>query len=343
MFQHATRSLWPTAGVILTALYILWFVILRFVILHWRPLWVLSWNDALERYEDLQLPDWLGPVTKFARHFLILIGLFRYHRRVLDACVARYIEKCRGNFAKLPTVADREVHVSIPVHYNGQLVGDREELSGKTFRAEFGDTSGRRCLLISGEGGSGKTSLACQLGKWAMEEDEAKRLAPHRMLAILLEEELDDATVPEDQRFTEAARGKLQSLISVEEPIPQGFFEALLRQGRILVIVDHFSEMSEGTRNQIRPLRPGFPAAALVVTSRIDLLGHVPKSTLRTIRIDGKRLSAFMDAYLTQHGKRTLFDDEEYFDLCRRLSRMVGVRHDHSAAGHTLRRSNDCL
>ena len=33
-----------------------------------------------------------------------------------------------------------------------------------------------------------------------------------------------------------------------------------------------------------------------------------------------------MDAYLTQQGKRELFDDPEYFEVCRKLSLMVGEK-----------------
>jgi len=36
----------------------------------------------------------------------------------------------------------------------------------------------RACLLIWGEGGAGKTSLACQVGKWVMSDDSEKRPAP---------------------------------------------------------------------------------------------------------------------------------------------------------------------
>ena len=44
------------------------------------------------------------------------------------------------------------------------------------------------------------------------------------------------------------------------------------------------------------------------------------------MRIEGKRLSVFLDAYLNERKKRDLFDDEEYFEACLQLSRMVGER-----------------
>ena len=34
----------------------------------------------------------------------------------------------------------------------------------------------------------------------------------------------------------------------------------------------------------------------------------------------------FIDAYLNQRRKRDVFDDEEYFEACKQLSRMVSGR-----------------
>ena len=38
-------------------------------------------------------------------------------------------------------------------------------------------------------------------------------------------------------------------------------------------------------------------------------------------------MSSFMEAYLTQRGKRDRFTDTEFFDACSRLSVMVGARN----------------
>ena len=92
----------------------------------------------------------------------------------------------------------------------------------------------------------------------------------------------------------------------------------------MLVIVDHFSEVERSNADAIRPEDADFPVAALVVTSRDpNALEAVPKSTARPLRIEGNRLSSFVEAYLTQRGKRTLFDDPEFFEICRRLSRLA--------------------
>jgi hypothetical protein len=145
------------------------------------------------------------------------------------------------------------------------------------------------------------------------------------MLPVLIEMELDLIAGPGKDPFEEAIRGQLQALIAEGEPIPRELFERLLRTRRILVCVDHFSEMGEETRKAVRPGRPEFPVNALIVTSRKrELLDDVPRTTIQPLLVEGNRLSSFMEAYLTQREKRQLFDDVEFFNACGRLSLLVG-------------------
>jgi HEAT repeat protein len=147
------------------------------------------------------------------------------------------------------------------------------------------------------------------------------------MLPVFIKDELDDQATPAGlTRLTEAIRGKLQALVGSAEPISPELLKYLLWRWRVLVIIDHLTEMSQATQDQIRFDAAEFPAAALVVTARTDVLGNHPKHTIEPMRIEGKRLSMFLDAYLNERKKRDLFDDEEYFDACLQLSRMTGER-----------------
>jgi hypothetical protein len=179
--------------------------------------------------------------------------------------------------------------------------------------------------LIWGEGGSGKTSLACQIAQWAMSEDENERILKHRMLPVLIEDDLDPDPDHDKCPFTDAILGQLNDELGQDtDPISAKLLEQLLRKQRILVIVDHLSEMSTETRDLIRPEMPDCPAKALLITSRLrEVLGHVVKTTIQPLRIEGNHLSSFMDAYLRERGKRELFPDPEFFDACRHLSQIV--------------------
>ncbi len=282
-----------------------------------RPLWLLKIDEILKPI-DLKLP--IPGMPEISPRWFIF---FKYHPRVLDAWVNRYVKSVREEFEEKNTVHDREVYIPIPVVLGGKTL---PQLTGANLRTKF--TKQRDCLLIQGEGGVGKTSLACQIAKWAMADDENDRLTKHKMLPVLIEQELDLVTSEGKSPLLATIQGQLQDLTNEPQPVPEELLERLLRDRRILVIVDHLSEMSETTRKAIRPESPNFPVNALIVTSRFEeTLGHVTKTIIKPMRIAGNRLSSFMEAYLTQQGKRDLFTDSEFFNACSRLSQMVGQRN----------------
>ncbi|GAB1543485.1 hypothetical protein NUACC21_61600 [Scytonema sp. NUACC21] len=300
-----------------------------------RPLWLLKLENTLKTL-SFKIP-YLDKEVSLAALLLMLVK----QPRVLDAWVEEYIKSVREEFQKKDTVSNRNVYIPVPVKINDKTIA---QMSGKDLYSVF--RKQRDCVLIQGEGGVGKTSLACQIASWAMSNSEEERLCKHPMIPVLIEEDLDlqimqgiqavNVQVSDiqamqkigKQALLNAIRGQLQDLTNEQEPISEELLERLLRQRRLLVIVDHFSEMSEATRKAIRPESPDFPVNALIITSRFnETLGHVTKTTIKPLRIEGNRLSSFMEAYLTQQGKRDLFTDAEFFDACRRLSQMVGNRN----------------
>ncbi len=281
-----------------------------------RPLWLLK------IYETLKPIGFKIPVlgTDVSLGNLIF---FKYHPRVLDAWVTAHIQATRDEFQKRETVRDRKILVPIPVILDNNTIAT---LKGKNLQPTFAQKRG--CLLIWEEGGSGKTSLACLIGKWAMSDTPEERICNHRMLPVLIESELNMKVAEGKQPFIEAIRGQLQDLTDTAEPISEELLEQLLKQRRILVIVDHFSEMSEQTQTAIRPEMPDFPVNALLVTSRLEEpLGRVTKTAIKPLRIAGNRLSSFMESYLSQRQKRDLFSDTDFFNACIQLSTIAGDRN----------------
>lgn len=108
------------------------------------------------------------------------------HPRVLDAWVTKHLESVREEFPEKDTVRDRQVYIPVPVVLEGEVV---PQLTGSILSSKF--KKKRVCLLIWGEGGAGKTSLACQIARWAFAEDETDRLCEHPLLPVLIEEEFD--------------------------------------------------------------------------------------------------------------------------------------------------------
>jgi len=281
-----------------------------------RPLWLLKIYNFLKPI-GFKIPLLGADIS------LGLLLFPKYHPRILDAWVTVHIKLVQEKFWTKDSVRARQVHIATPVILDGSTIA---QLNGSFLRSKLDKR--RSCLLIWGEGGIGKTSLAVEIAKWAMADNTAERLCKHQMLPVLIEAELDSEKGAGENILVSAIRGQLQDLTNQIDPIPEELLGRLLREQRILVIVDHFSEMSEATRKLIRPELPDFPVNALVITSRLDeKLGQVTKTTLKPLRIEGNRLSSFMEAYLTQRGKREQFSDVEFFDACSRLSTSVGARN----------------
>ena len=286
-----------------------------------RPLWLLNCNDILQRYTDIPLPSFLSNL-KISDLLRLLLFRSCYHPRVLDAWVKANLGKARKEFDKKTTVKERSIYVPIPVILDSI---DIAELTAKELQPKFSEQ--QECLLIWGEGGSGKTSLACQIARWAMSDDLEKRVCQHRMLPILVEQELDFKVAEGKQVFLELIRGLLKNLVDAQKPVSEEFLEQLLIQQRLLVIVDHFSEMSPATREQIRPELPRFPVNALIVTSRMEeSLAGVNKTVLQPMRVERDRLLYFIQAYITQRGKQDIFKDQELVDVRDRLLMIAGKR-----------------
>ena len=306
------------AGLYLGVLPAFWMVLLWL-----RPLWLLRIGTAVRSVPPVQLPGPLGMTVSLRG--LLLIRLFEHRPRVLDAWVARCLPAFGPHFREKGTVQDRAIFVPMPIVLNGAVVASPAPSQlGQAF------ARGRGCLLIWGEGGAGKTSLACRIGSWAMAADKTERLCEHIMLPVLIEHAFDlrggDGKAP-FAGLTAAVRGQLQALVGQDHDVSEDLVDQLLRQRRVLVIVDHLSETGAADRDAIRPGHAEFPVHALVVTSRRDEpLDGMPKCVVQPLRIEGNRLSTFMEAYLVARGKRPLFTDQEYFEGCRRLSALVGGR-----------------
>jgi hypothetical protein len=160
-----------------------------------------------------------------------------------------------------------------------------------------------------------------------MAADRGQRLTAHVMLPVIVEQELDFAVGNRDV-LLESIRRQLQDLTDTLEPVSIPHLQALLRRQRVLVIIDHLSEMSQETRAKIQPQTATFPVNSLIVTSRLrEPLGEVAKTVVEPLRVEGNRLSSFMEAYLRQRNARDLFDDTEFFEICRSLSVIVGQRN----------------
>jgi HEAT repeat protein len=286
------------------------------VLLAVRPLALLWLYDLLKPIK-VDLPSIHG--VTFSLNQVILIRLFVFNRRVLDAWVRKHAPKARENFEAKDTVKERKVFVDTRLALDGVTL---PRLTPAELRPTF--RRNRCCLLIWGEGGAGKTSLSCKIARDAVSPQRRERPARHLMLPILIEDKIPPAA-GQGQPFLDAVRRNLSQLTEQEDLIAEDLVERLLRRRRLLVVVDHFSELSESTRALIHPEDPSFPANALIVTSRVrESLGGAIKTTLEPLRVDGQRIAVFLDEYLKEKGHRDLFSRYEFFQACGRFSLLTG-------------------
>jgi len=248
---------------------------------------------------------------------LFLLNFFNYHPRVLNAWVWKYLDRARDQFNRLQTVKERAEHIPLPVKFDDRII---EQPQAFDFREVF--INPRTCMLIWGEGGSGKTSLACRLAKWGMGEDLDRPLSGFPMLPVIIEHDIHQ-TPGEEHPLVEAIDRQIEIMTGVDD-IDLELLYRLLKSGRILVIVDRFSEMNAETRKIFQPGHdPKLKINSMIVTSRLDEpLQGAMMSNVQPLRIDRDHLLPFMVAYLHQE----IFEDSEYFEACMRMSRMAGIR-----------------
>lgn len=309
---------WAKTALIPSLIYLVWFLVLRFALLPRTPLTLLRWNEGLEGLA-YKLPKWLGEASVPFRK-VVLIGFYHYHPRVLEAWVSEHAQHATESLLSLPAIKGLTTFVPLPVLLNGELLPEL-----KPWHLQKTCAANQWRVLIKGEGGLGKTTLAMRIMVWALAENPAERLCQdRRMLPVLLNSEIKFDVRGDLATFKSRLRGQLKELIASGTPIPEGLFEKLLADRRVLVILDGVSEMPSSPPGPAvaNAQNPDFPANALLITSRDEEREFGPKPIIEPRRIDANHLIPFINAYLGAAGQ-TKLTDSELFDASRQLSEIV--------------------
>jgi HEAT repeat protein len=142
------------------------------------------------------------------------------------------------------------------------------------------------------------------------------------MLPVVLDSSIKFDVRKDTTTFKSVVRAKLQELIKSEEAIPEGLFDKLLADRRVLVILDGLSEMQASPADGANPQSPHFPANALVITSRDEAREFGPNPVIEPQRIDSNHLLPFINTYMTAAGQVEI-TDSDLFDATRRLAELV--------------------
>jgi hypothetical protein len=138
-----------------------------------RPRWLLHLSD-----DGLEIPIGSGNVLRLGSR---LFQALKYRDRVLDAWLKEHHQRIQERFSALATVEQRRHHLGLPVQVGQKLEPDLTPARLQQLQGAIGGL-----VLISGEGGVGKTSLALQIAGWAL----AGRLTARPVVPVLVEADL---------------------------------------------------------------------------------------------------------------------------------------------------------
>ncbi|MGO7486642.1 MlaD family protein [Rhizobium ruizarguesonis] len=297
------------------------------VVLYWsRPSWVIALHERMPEPEKIEATASLFEKASFGAAGIVcwiisaLLMFMASRPRALDAWVNDRLSDARPLFEQRPSVGDRQIALDLPIR-----IGTIRHNKPWPEITRLVSTSSPMAVLISGPGGAGKTTLAFEFGRRALNATGAKRLGRHAMLPLLIESDVPEQAATSDG-LTPYLAGMLRTAVNEKRRITVRLTSALLRTGRILVVVDGMSERSSHTRDAFNPQRQGFEILRLVVTSRERMMAGM-NTLIETESIPSGALFDFMSSYLQEmeaEGEGKKPDEDRIFEACAELKRLLG-------------------
>lgn len=260
--------LWIVIGLVPVAIWV------RFV--PW-PLW--SVNFA---YEFLGA-KWVSPST----------------RRRVRRWLAKHIDHCAAAFERLEFIRSNEhtFYVAAPISIGGKM---HTHASDTALASLFTDAP--RPILITGEGGSGKTSLAFQICRWAI-APRTSISSTRRRLPVLIR--------PSDQ-FNGSLVALIERRLREAYSIPESpwFATALLEEGAVLLVIDDIQERPIAERQAIYAAASELRNTVMIATSRSDDEALDVRHRIETLDVPPEQTQSFISSYVKASGHSTLADEQ---------------------------------
>ena len=237
----------------------------------------------------------------------------------LRAWVERHKTRLAEAFLALPSVRDRRVHVPLKVRLAlGTGSEDSIRLLNSTDLAPLLETRGNHVLLLSGDGGSGKTSQAFAIARlWLQGKPGGVVRIP-----VLIETGLAVGETIAD-RVLSWLRGQLQG--ALDSDLEPELVEMLLAAKRLIPIVDHLSELAPTFRVD---LLLALPPGLVMVTSRNEDDGFIERPLSRIIMQSllspDQFLGFFVDYLRIKYPGRVSINDDFLISSWNRLRMIVG-------------------
>jgi photosystem II stability/assembly factor-like uncharacterized protein len=178
---------------------------------------------------------------------------------ILDAWVSRHRASARKYYDNvLDQVSRNNIYVPMPVSLDGtRLVAPAKD--------EFAWLAGPQSehVVITGAGGSGKSTFAARLGSWALDGWPGKGA----MIPAFIRDSTTDLQA--------SVREILRPIVNYDPDLDDELLSALIQHKRVIVIVDSLSEWGETERKYMEGIQGKLAIGALLITSRrpLALLG----------------------------------------------------------------------
>jgi hypothetical protein len=178
----------------------------------------------------------------------------------------------------------------------------------------------RAVVPIVGVPGTGKSTLACAIARWAIASPPDEPLASHPMLPVFI--------VEDTLNLVASVAKNLRRMLSDEE-LPEDLLRWLLRKQRLLVVVDALSERGTATQRHVETLySKDSPVNALVITSRREPdLSAVRHTSLYPERLTAERLTFFISEYLQCRHRQvdTRFTSPQQLESVKQVLRLAKI------------------
>lgn len=330
------------ATMIVMILALAWLVIfafLYFVGLKWFPGPIYQLDQFLfQKAPELQRAGWWFQFlfTYNVGSNLLWVGLLARNQHVLDWWIrknSRAIEEQFNEFRERSAAvlfkdssaaADyKSIHFDLPVDDLGrkkrfekveELIIDLRSLH---------QNSRRTVVQITGEGGIGKTHLACQLAL-AGYRDSQRLFGDHIAMPLVINRLISNGRIDSIEEFLEQIKAQLKNAIGDRRLPDDRFVAELMLQQRLVVIVDDIVDTA-GIDWRL-PNVADFPANALIATSRIrqELGGRQNiELHLRPVPLDGVFgfVKRFTSPTSTDPDEA---EEEQSLDMAMQIVRMFG-------------------
>ena len=167
--------------------------------------------------------------------------------------------------------------------------------------------------------------LACRIGRRSLGSTDHPPLAGYPVLPVLVEADVPGGAAKPNEIYPYLA-GLLRAALNEKQPISVSLTKALLRSGRLLVILDGLSERSTATRLAFDPQRQDFAITRLIITSREPALPGM-SANIETESIPTGALFDFIKRYLQEierSGEGKSPSEDRILDACGDLMRLLG-------------------